>query len=147
VSDELVYRATVTLDRGYEFVATFPGLNEAVLFDEPPPLGENRGPNAASIVGAAVGNCLAASLLFCLRKSRAHVADLSASVSTTVGRNSDGKLRIQSIDVELAPSVVDAGSARLARCEQLFEDFCIVTQSVRRGIPVNVTVRERKAAA
>ncbi len=32
-------------------------------------------------------------------------------------------------------------SARLARCEGLFEDFWIVTESVRHGIPVNVRHR------
>jgi len=30
--------------------------------------------------------------------------------------------------------------ARLERCASLFEDFCVVTESVRKGIPVNVSV-------
>jgi hypothetical protein len=38
--------------------------------DEPPPLGEERGPDAAALLGAAVGDCVAASLVFCLRKAR-----------------------------------------------------------------------------
>jgi hypothetical protein len=33
---------------------------------------------------------------------------------------------------------------RLTRCEGLFEDFCIVTESLRRGIPVAVTVKTRQ---
>ena len=41
----------------------------------------------------------------------------------------------------------DEDTPRLGRCENLFEDFCIVTQSVRRGIPVNVTVKQREVTA
>jgi organic hydroperoxide reductase OsmC/OhrA len=29
---------------------------------------------------------------------------------------------------------------RMERCMQVFEDFCIVTQSVRKGVDVNVRV-------
>jgi organic hydroperoxide reductase OsmC/OhrA len=149
MSDDRIYRATVTLEHGFEFVARFSDLPaaQAVVCDEPPPLGENHGPNAAALLGAAVANCLAASLLFCLRKSRADVANLAATVTTSVGRNADGKFRIRSIDVELAPSLAGVDSVKLSRCERLFEDFCIVTGSVRQGIPVNVTVRDRVAAA
>ena len=64
-----------------------------------------------------------------------------------MGRDENGKLRITGIDVELAPDVADEDTPRLGRCENLFEDFCIVTQSVRRGIPVNVTVKQREVTA
>jgi len=42
---------------------------------------------------------------------------------------------------------VDAADAgRLERCERLFEDFCIVTASIRQGIPVKVRVAQRESA-
>jgi uncharacterized OsmC-like protein len=145
MSDERSYHANVVLARGYEFVAEFPDManGPSILFDEPPPLGESRAPNAAAVLGAAVGNCLAASLAHCLRRSRVDVGGLMAHVTTHVGRNHDGKFRITGIDVELAPEVDAVESARLARCEHLFEDYCIVTQSVRQGIPVTVTLQKR----
>jgi len=144
MSDVRTHHVTLNLERGFEFVAEFGDVPKAagILLDEPPPLGTDRGPNAAALLGAAVGDCLAASLVFCLRKMRVNVDHLTAQVSTHVGRNDDGKLRISGIDVELSPDVADTDAARLDRCEQLFEDFCVVTQSVRRGIPVNVTVTE-----
>ena len=145
MSDERTHHATLTLVRNFVFTGSFPDLPDApaILFDEPAPLGEDQAPNAASYLGAAVGHCLAASLAFCLRKSRVEPETLSANVTTRVERNAEGKVRISGIDVELIPSVADADSGKLARCESLFEDFCIVTQSVRSGIPVNVTVRDR----
>jgi len=144
MSDERTYRTNVRLAHDYEFVAEFPDLPKqaALTLDEPAPLGHDDGPNAAAVLGAAIGDCLAASLAFCLHKSRVNMDHLEAEVVTHVARNDCGKLRIVGIDVELKPEVDDADAGRLQRCERLFEDFCIVTQSVRQGIPVNVKVAE-----
>jgi uncharacterized OsmC-like protein len=148
MSDTRTHHVTLNLARGFEFVATFPDLPnaQAILLDEPPPLGGDSGPNAAAVLGVAVGNCLAASLAFCLRKARVDVEGLTANVSTHVERDEHNKLRITGIDVDLAPEIAGADPSRLERCEDLFEDFCIVTESVRRGIPVNVTVKQREVA-
>ena len=144
MSGERTDHVTLRLARGYEFIAAFGDLANAppVLLDERPPLGDDRGPNAAALLGAAVGDCLAASLTFCLRKARVSIDGVTAQVATHITRNDQGRFRIGSIDVELVPEVSDADHGRLARCEQLFEDFCIVTSSVREGIPVNVSVKE-----
>lgn len=149
MSDERLHHITVRLAREYEFVAEFNDLADApsILFDEPEPLGGSRAPNAAAVLGAAVGDCLAASLAFCLRKARVGVDDLTAHVTTRVTRNTEGRFRISGVDVELEPVVAGADRARLGRCEALFEDFCVVTQSVRQGIPVNVTVKQPEAVA
>jgi len=138
------YHVSLTLARGYEFVAEFPDVigSAAMLLDEPQPLGGNRGPNAAAVLGAAIGNCLAASLTFCLRKTRATVEGMTANVTTHVSRNEAGKFRISGVDVELTPNVADADAAKLDRCDSLFQDFCMVTESVKRGIPVHVVVKE-----
>ena len=146
MSDERSYHTRVRLARDYQFVAEFPDLPTMpapLVLDEPSPLGSYRGPNAAALLGAAIGDCLAASLAFCLRKSRVNMDHLQADVVTHVGRNEQGRLRITGIDVELELEVDDADGGRLERCEQLFEDFCMVTESVRHGIPVNVSVAQR----
>ena len=99
-------------------------------------------------MAAAAGNCLAASLLFCLQKSRASVGGMKANVAAHVGRNEAGRMRISHIDVELESELGDADLEKLERCSGLFEDFCVVTQSLRSGVPLNVTLtrRERDAA-
>jgi organic hydroperoxide reductase OsmC/OhrA len=136
------YHVELRFLRDYEFVATFTDVEGAppIVFDEPPPLGDGLGPNAAAVLGAAIGNCLAASFAFCLRKVRLEPVDLTASVVAHVGRNEQGRLRVQGVDVELMPTLREDDRVRLERCERLFEDFCTVTESVRRGIPVHVTV-------
>ncbi|MGM9488289.1 OsmC family protein [Ideonella sp. YS5] len=63
----------------YRFEARFdnPAL-PALVTDEPAPLGRDAGPNPARLLGTAVANCLAASLLFSLRKFKNHVEPLRA---------------------------------------------------------------------
>ena len=140
------HKVSLRFVRGYEFVATFPDSDALppIVFDEPPPLGEGSGPNAAAVLAAAIGDCLAASFAFCLRKVRLEPLDVNAEVVAHVARNEQGRFRITGIDVELAPEVLEVDRPRLQRCEQLFEDFCVVTESVRRGIPVTVKVIEPK---
>lgn len=111
-----------------------------LVVDEMQPLGAERGPNPARLLGAAVGSCLGASLLYCLRKARIGVTDLRTTVEGTMVRNDRGRLRIGELRVRLAPTVPEAERARMARCLEIFEDFCIVTQSVRAGIDVAVRV-------
>jgi organic hydroperoxide reductase OsmC/OhrA len=134
---------TVTLERKdqFRFVADFheEGL-PPLLLDEWPPLGEGRGPNPARLLGAAIGHCVSASALFCLTKAHVKVLAMRTAVTGTVVRNERGRLRIGSIDVRLHPAVAPEDRPRLARCLELFEDFCIVTQSVRQGVDVRVKV-------
>lgn len=118
----------------------------AVAMDEPAPLGDDTAPNASRLLGAAVGNCLAASLLFCLEKARVPVEGMRAEVLGEMGRNDKGRLRIQGVKVVLRPSVPGVPAERLARCLDLFEDFCVVTQSVRGGIDVEVSVEPEGTA-
>jgi organic hydroperoxide reductase OsmC/OhrA len=147
VSEQITHHVTVRLARAYEFVAEFNDLPDSpgILFDEPAPLGEGRAPNAAAVLAAAVGNCLSASLAFCVRRAHLKLDDLTADVRAHVSRNEQGRLRIDGIDVQLTPQLRETDRARFDRCQALFEDFCTVTASVRRGIPVNVSVNSPAA--
>lgn len=142
-------QSTVTMELrdGYEFAVSFgDDAQTTLIVDEPAPLGTGSGPNASRLLAAAVGNCLSASALLCLRKAHIDVRGLRTTVTTAMGRNEHGRLRIDGIRVTIAPTVAADDVPRLGRCLELFEDFCIVTQSVRGGIDVQVDVTPMTAA-
>jgi hypothetical protein len=61
------------------------------------------------------------------------------------GRNDAGRLRITGGHVALCPQVAAADLPGIGRCLDIFEDFCVVTQSVRGGIDLRVTVEPSAA--
>lgn len=129
----------------FQFDVSFPGKPyEGMRLDEPEPLGEDAGPNAARMLGAAVGNCLSASLVFCLRDSDVELEDVHASVEGTLVRNEDNRLRIGQLDVTIDVAASTADDA-IDECLDTFEDFCVVTGSVRTGLDVNVDVNVETA--
>ena len=141
---EIVNEFSVSLDQvqDYEFRVRFDKeqLGELRL-DEPPPLGRDSGANASRILAAAVGHCLSASLLFCARKGRVEAGPIQTRVKVQIVRDEKRRLRIGKIEVSIDPGIADAEKEKAARCLELFEDFCTVTQSVRRGIDVDVSVK------
>lgn len=108
--------------------------------DEPPPLGELAGPNPARVLGAALASCLGASLRFCLGRAHVTVHGLHTRVEGTITRNERGRLRVGTIRVRLEPVVAVEDQPRMARCIEVFEDFCVVTASVRPSVTVEVQV-------
>jgi organic hydroperoxide reductase OsmC/OhrA len=114
---------------------TYPDL----IMDEPPPLGGDIAPNPSRMLAAAIGDCLSASLVFCLRRSKIEVLGLAAELTVTLVRNEQKRLRIGSIDVRLHPKLAE-DTAAYRGCLDAFEDFCVVTQSVREGLEVRVQV-------
>jgi organic hydroperoxide reductase OsmC/OhrA len=135
------FEISMELQEGYRFdvdLGLAGGAN--LVMDEPAPLGQGRGPNAARLLAAAVGNCLSSSALFCLGKARIPVRVMRTVVRTELTRNDAGRMRIGKIDVSLQPEVAEADRERIGTCLDLFEDFCMVTESVRGGIDVDVIV-------
>lgn len=139
---EKTSRTIMTQEAGYRFRVRFDqeGMPDLIT-DESPPLGEGKGPNPSRLLATAVGNCLAASLLFCLGKARLSVEGLEAEVLTEFTRNEGGRLRIGGMKVRLLPRWTEETAAKAQRCLQIFEDFCVVTQAVRQGVPVEVQVQ------
>lgn len=140
-SEQNVFITKLDRVKDYQFKVEFdsPGMPELVT-DEAEPLGKNAGPNPSRLLSAAVGNCLSSSLLFCLSKARVDVDGLRASVETVMRRNEKGRWRIASLKVKLHPAIKAEDIPESKRCLEVFEDFCIVTESVRKGIEVNVDI-------
>ena len=141
-ADTRTATAHVQLVDGYRFAVTFPDVVGAphMTIDEPPPLGTADGPTPAGLLAAAIGGCLAESLTLCMNKAHLEPDAVNAHVTAHIARNEAGRLRITGVDVALTPCFDGTDTGRFDRCKTLYEDFCIVTESVRKGIPVNVRV-------
>lgn len=131
---------------GYDFRVRFDKERYADLhIDEPAPIGGDTAPNPVRILAAAIGDCLSASLVFCLQRRKVAVTGLRSEVHVQLVRNEDKRLRVGKIDVTIQPGAAIPPDA-LQACLETFEDFCVVTQSVRTGIEVAVTVMPDPAA-
>jgi uncharacterized OsmC-like protein len=128
---------------GYEFRVRFDKEHyDDLRMDEPPPLGRDVAPNPARILAASIADCLSASLVFCMKKARVPIHGFVTELDVELVRNDRGRLRIGSVDVRLHPTV-EAGTEGFEKCLEAFEDFCVVTQSVREGLAVHVKVEPK----
>ena len=125
--------------KGYRFNVDFDlkGMPTLVV-DETEPVGDGLGPNPTRLLSAAVGHCLSSSLLFCLSKAKIETKNMETTIKTNVARNEEGRLRVQSIEAQIHVDVDEKDKPRLGRCLEIFENYCTVTASVRKGIDVKV---------
>lgn len=138
---------TLVLREAYRFAVDFgqPGA-ATLLTDLNPPLGTGVGPDSEQLLVAAVANCLSSSLLFSLRKFRNEAVPMRTTADATLSRNAQGRLRVAGIEVAIRLGVAAATLRQLDRALAQFEDFCVVTQSVRAAIPVEVRVLDDSGA-
>lgn len=127
-------------DRDFRFAIHFAEDTPPFYGDEPPPLGAGTGPSPSQLLAAAVGNCLSASLLFALRKYKQSPEPLRSEAVAVVDRNPENRLRVERIRVRLQLGVPRANLQHLDRALAQFEEFCTVSQSVKRGIPIDIEV-------
>ncbi len=110
--------------------------------DTQPPLGGNHGPNPSLMLLAAIANGLSASLLFAMRKYKNTPGTIRAEVRGTLGRNAEGRTRVQRVDVDLHLPDAAACYDQFQPILQQFENFCVVTESMRSGIEIVVQVHD-----
>lgn len=139
MSENLVH-VSLQQQQDYQFSVSFGGAVPPLLADEPAPLGGGLGPSPVQLLAAAVGNCLADSLLFALRKFKQNPEPLRCEVEAQVGRNGEGRMRVLQIRAVLILGVPAASLEHLDRVLEQFEGFCTVTQSVGQGIAVVIEV-------
>ncbi|MCK4379865.1 MAG: OsmC family protein [Candidatus Lokiarchaeota archaeon] len=106
------------------------------------------GPNPSRLLALGVLGCLSASFIFCLKKRNFKLDDFAAEAEVVITRNEKGFWRIKKIDVDIEPKIEEPKTLKRAKqCLKqvkdgysFFEQYCIVTQSVRAGIEVNVNL-------
>ena len=142
---EPAFSVKLKLLENYVFQIDFGDFGN-IITDEPSPLGNDEGPNPVRLLAAAVANCLAASLLFAIRKYKQDPGEVSAEVTGETERV-DGRWRVTSMTVHLKLGNSADSIDKLQDALNKFEDFCVVTQSVRAGIPVEVSVEDSTGKA
>lgn len=138
-------RISLTLEQedDYAFRIRFDETTIADLMtDEPEPLGKGEGPNPTRLLLSAVANCLSASLLFALRKFKNTPARLVTHATAELVRNEQGRLRVGHLHADIRLAESGTAHASLERILAQFENFCVVTESVRHGIDVSVSVTD-----
>jgi uncharacterized OsmC-like protein len=142
----MAVRIELEQEKGYRFATRFGEGMPVVHSDLGPPLGTASGPSPEHFLAAAVGTCLASSLLFSLKKFQQSPEPISAVATASEGRNEKNRLRVQGIKVTLTLGVPAAKLGNLERVLASFEDFCTVTASVRGAIAVEVEVFDSEGA-
>ena len=142
----MAVRIELEQEKDYRFATRFGEGMPVVHSDLGPPLGTASGPSPEHLLAAAVGNCLASSLLFSLKKFQQSPEPIKAVATATEGRNEKNRLRVQAIKVTLTLGVPAAKLENLQRVLASFEDFCTVTASVRGAIAVEVEVFDSEGA-
>lgn len=138
-----VVSISLVQQQNFQFRNDFGSSAPSLVTDEPPPLGEGEGPAPQQLLVAAVANCLSASLLFALRKFKQQAEPLQTEASCLIDRNEAGRLRVMSIDVTLRLGRPAASIEHLDRILGGFQEYCTVSQSVGRGIPIRVQVQDQ----
>jgi organic hydroperoxide reductase OsmC/OhrA len=137
------FSVNLTHQRNYQFLsqATEDGRLHGAPYisDEPDPVGDDAGPSTPAMLATALGHCLSAALIEALRKSEVAVLGCDTQAVAVVQPNADGHPRIHHVDVTLRPRVEQRRS-QMQRCEEIFQNHCTVTSSVRQGIDVRVQV-------
>ncbi len=147
MSETQQFTLTLTQESDYVFRIEFDDTAIPALHtDESAPLGGDSGPNPSRLLVAAVANCLSASLLFSLRKYKNSPGTIVTRATARLERNEQKRLRVAHIDVAIQLPDAAADYAQTERLLQQFENFCVVTESVRSGVPVDVTVRDAAGA-
>jgi uncharacterized OsmC-like protein len=138
--EEKIFEVSMKRNERFQFSIDFGMSNVNLLMDEPEPVGNGMGPDAKNIIAAAMGNCLSASLLYCLEKGRAEVGDIKTDVKGVMRRNEEGRWRIVEFTVDIYPDIEGKFESQFNRCLDIFEDYCTVSQSIQEGIPIKVNV-------
>lgn len=117
------------------------GLPHGMPFpsDEPDPVGQNSGPATPALLATAVAHCLSASLLETSRKAHMPILSMETRATAVVVPNEEGNPRIRRIEVTLSPTL-GQDNPRRQRCEDVFQNYCTVSSSLKPAIDIQVKV-------
>ena len=107
--------------------------------DEPDPVGDASGPATPALLATAVAHCLSASLLETSRRAHLKIVNIETEATAIVIPNAEGNPRISRVEVILKP-LLTIDNPRRQRCEDIFQNYCTVSSSLKPAIDIKVSV-------
>jgi uncharacterized OsmC-like protein len=116
-------------------------LNNLFIDEQHKKSKDKIGPNPSKLLALSILGCMAASFAFCLQKKNFSLPDIEGKAVITSKRNKKGFWRLKKIDIVLNPTIESPEMyKRVDQCKKFFEQFCIISESIREGIEINTTV-------
>lgn len=116
-------------------------MNDLFIDDHHKKTTEKIGPNPSKLLALSVLGCLAASFTFCVQNRDSSLSNIEGKAVITSRRNDKGFWRVKKIDIKLYPKIDNPKIRKIAdQCRKFFEQFCIISESVREGIEINVNL-------
>lgn len=99
------------------------------------------GPSPVKLLALSVLSCLLASFEFCLEKKNLELSDLEGKAEIIIARDKKNFWRVKKIDIDILPKIDNPEMRkRVDQCKRLFEQYCIISESLRKGIEINVNL-------
>jgi uncharacterized OsmC-like protein len=106
--------------------------------------GTDLGPSAVEYLLIGIGGCLGTTFIYCLQKKSIELETFEVVVDGKVSHTGPKKrLRLENVDVDLKFTPKEASSdLEINRCMKEFTKYCVVTNSITNGLPINVNCKK-----
>ncbi|MFX1237890.1 MAG: OsmC family protein [Promethearchaeota archaeon] len=140
-------KVSIEYSEGVHFIANVRQFN-SIHIDEPESFnGTELGPSPVEYVLIGIGGCLGSTLSYCLKKKGLEINKLEIIIDGKIRHEEPyNRLRITSVDAELHLNMKDNGNTgEIDSCVESFLKYCIVSNSISQGIPIDVKVLKKDA--
>lgn len=116
-----------------------------VLIDEPLSFkGNDRGPSPVEYILIGIGSCLGASFIHCCKINNFEIKKLNIVVDGKMThRKPYNHLELAYVNVEL--NIIhfeEKTNEKFEKCLEIFREYCVVSNSLIRGLPINVNIKQ-----
>ena len=115
--------------------------------DEPESFhGTDLGPSSTEYLLIGIGGCMGSSLAYCLQKRKIKIKDMEIIVDGKLKvEGPKNHLRLAKVNVELFLSLKKGNSSQnVDTCINNFLEYCVLTNSVIQGIPIDIKVNKKE---
>lgn len=138
-------KVTLKYSENLHFTASARHFSDMDL-DEPESFhGTDIGPSPVEYFLIGIGGCLGSTFAYCLQKQDVEIDLLEVVVDGQL-KHTGPKMGLKLVNIEaelLITAKNEASSDKIEQCIKNFRDYCIVTNSITQGVPLDVKVSRK----